>query len=141
MSEACKSITNMAVPQEQNMRQEACLAYLEKVRWNGVPRCPYCNSVSITTMPQQRRYHCNRCNTSFSVTAGTIFHKTRIELYKWFVAINYKLDPTRKISCRKLAHELGISKNTAWFVTERIRMSLLKEREFLERIADLDLLD
>jgi transposase-like protein len=31
---------------------------------------------------KQQRYHCNNCNTSYSVTVGTIFHDTKLDLQK-----------------------------------------------------------
>ena len=33
------------------------------------------------------RWQCSRCKTSFSVTVNTLFHRTRLPLPKWFLAI------------------------------------------------------
>ena len=59
-------------------KQEDCIRHLESIRWKGKPTCPYCKSKNCTPMPKEHRYHCNSCNTSYSVTVGTIFHKTKI---------------------------------------------------------------
>lgn len=76
--------------------QEACIKHLEKVRWNNEPVCPYCKSKNCTPMPKELRHKCYNCNMSFSVTVGTIFHKTKCDLQKWFLAISlvtiYQLD-------------------------------------------------
>jgi transposase-like protein len=69
-----------------------CLEHLEKVRWPGGPRCPYCNSANASALPKEYRYHCNNCNTSYSVTVGTIFHNTKLDLQKWFLAISLILN-------------------------------------------------
>jgi len=62
-----------------------CIAYLEKIRWKYQPVCPYCKSIRVTSFKKEQRHHCNNCNTSFSVTVGTIFHKTKLDLQKWFL--------------------------------------------------------
>ncbi len=49
---------------------DACIERLEAVRWGDKPKCPYCKSFRVTSMAH--RYHCNACNTSFSVTVGTV---------------------------------------------------------------------
>ena len=69
-----------------------CLDHLEHVRWNGTPVCPYCNSTNATPMKKEHRHHCNNCNTSFSVTVRTIFHKTKLDLQKWFLGISIILN-------------------------------------------------
>ncbi|WP_318781265.1 transposase [Amazonocrinis nigriterrae] len=55
---------------------EECLILLEQIRWNGKPKCPYCGSNNATRYKNEHRYHCNECFTSYSVTVGTLFHKT-----------------------------------------------------------------
>ena len=72
--------------------QKDCIEHLEMVRWNSTPICPYCNSKKQTPLKNENRYHCNTCNTSFSVTVGTIFHKTKIDLQKWFLALSLILN-------------------------------------------------
>ena len=62
--------------------QADCIAHLEDVRWQGKPRCVYCQSTNVTPAPKEKRHHCNNCNTTFSVTVGTIFHHTHLPLSK-----------------------------------------------------------
>ncbi len=116
-----------------------CLNLLEALRWNGEPICPYCDSVRITTVAAERRHRCNNCNTAFSVTVGTVFHRTHLPLQKWFVAISLVLDAREPISARNLARELGANKNTAWQINRRIEAALLEpsQRDLLLEIADM----
>lgn len=120
--------------------QEACLEYLEKVRWGGKPICPYCKSPKSTPMPNERRYHCNSCNTSYSVTVGTIFHKTHLDLQKWFLAVSLILNAKKGISARQLCRDLEVNKNSGWFMGMRVRraMSERGQRELLEGIVEMD---
>ena len=122
------------------LTEKDCLAYLEVTRWSGKPTCPYCNSQHITSVPKERRYRCNGCNTAFSVTVGTVFHRTHLPLRKWFAAISLVLDARKTISARCLAQQLGINKNTAWSINERIRLAMLEpsQRDLLLEIADIN---
>ncbi len=58
--------------------QDSCIKHLEQCKWNNTPKCPYCESINQTPLKDTYRYHCNNCNTSFSVTVGTIFHQTHL---------------------------------------------------------------
>ncbi|MFC1541408.1 IS1595 family transposase [Candidatus Latescibacterota bacterium] len=118
--------------------QKACIKYLEKVRWNNKPQCPYCKSFNATPMPKEHRYHCNVCNTSYSVTVRTIFHKTKLDLQKWFLAISLILNAKKGISARQLARHLDVNKNTAWYMGMRIRRSMIEDRELMSGFVEMD---
>src|SRR3990167_7097814 len=118
--------------------QNDCLRHLEAVRWNGKPKCPYCKSGRQTPVPQEKRYHCNSCNTTYSVTVGTIFHKTKLDLQKWFLAISLVLNAKKGISARQLARDIEVNKNTALFVLMRIRKAMREYRVLLEGIIEAD---
>jgi transposase-like protein len=118
--------------------QKDCLALLELIRWKNKPICPYCKSPNCTPMPKENRYHCNSCNTSFSVTVGTIFHKTKVDLQKWLLAISIILNAKKGISARQLARDLEVNKNTAWYMQMRIRKAMFEQRDLFEGIIEAD---
>jgi transposase-like protein len=89
---------------------EDCLTYLEKIRWGGTPKCPYCKSTNSTAIEKEGRYHCNTCFNSYSVTVGTLFHKTYVDLPKWFLAISILFNSQESISGRQLAKKIGVNK-------------------------------
>lgn len=115
-----------------------CIKHLEKVRWNNEPVCPYCNSKNQTPLPKEHRYHCNNCNTTFSVTVQTIFHKTKCDLQKWFLAISLVLNAKKGLSARQLARDIEVTKDTAWYMLMRIRKAFLEYGELLEGIIEAD---
>lgn len=115
---------------------EECLTILEQIRWGGIPQCPYCQSTNSTVIKKERRYHCNACFTSYSVTVGTLFHKTRVDLHKWFVAIHLVLNSSESISVRQLAKEIGVNKNTAAYMINRIHKGITDELELLQRVVN-----
>jgi transposase-like protein len=118
--------------------EAACIAHIERVRWNGKPVCPYCKSTRTTPMPSESRHHCNGCNTTFSVTVDTIFHHTHLDLQKWFLAISLVLNAKKGISARQLARDLEVNKNTAWFMGMRIRNAMFEQGELLKGIVEMD---
>lgn len=91
-------------------------------------------------MPKESRHRCNNCNTAFSVTVGTVFHRTHLPLRKWFAAISLILDARKPISARNLARQLGTNKNTAWQLNRKIGLALLEpsQRDILLEIADMN---
>ena len=129
---------NIVQVYEQFPTEDDCLNHLEQVRWPNGPTCPYCNSRNSTQLPKEHRHHCNSCNTSYSVTVGTIFHKTKIDLQKWFVAISLILNAKKGISSRQLARDLAVNKNTAWYIQMRVRKAMMEQRELLHGLVEVD---
>lgn len=115
-----------------------CLKYLEQVRWETTPICPYCKSNNSTPLKKENRHHCNNCNTSYSVTVGTIFHKTKLDLQKWFLAISMVLNAKKGISARQLARHLDVNKNTAWYMLMRLRKAMLERGTLMRGIIEAD---
>lgn len=115
-----------------------CIKHLERVRWNNTPVCPYCKSTKQTPVPKEHRYHCNNCNTSFSVTVGTIFHKTKLDLQKWFLALSLVLNAKKGYSARALGRDIEVTKDTAWRMFMQIRKALIEQHELMEGIIEAD---
>ncbi len=105
-----------------------CIALLEQQLWNGKPRCPHCG-YDHKIYKTNRGYRCANkdCQKKFSVTVGTIYENTKIELRFWFAAI-YLITTHRKgISSHQLARDLGVTQKTAWFILHRVR-EMLKDK-------------
>ena len=59
---------------------------------------------------------------------GTIFEDTKLPLPKWFMAIALILNAKKGISSRQLSRDLGINRNTAWYLQMRIRQ-VMQEKD------------
>lgn len=118
--------------------QEACKEHLEKARWGNTPKCPYCQSERTTRNAD--RHYCYNCKTSFSVTVGTIFHRTHLPLQKWFLAIALMLNAKKGISALQLSRDIEVNKNTAWRINMQIRKAMTQrgQRELLTGIIEMD---
>lgn len=117
---------------------EDCIKHLEAVRWDGTPQCPYCNSTRTTPRPKELRHQCNRCNSPFSVTVRTIFHNSKLDLQRWFLAIALILNAKKGLSARQLGRDLEVTKDTAWFLAMRIRKAMEDSGELLKGIIEVD---
>lgn len=112
------------------------IAHLESVLWNNAPICPYCQSTYHTPAPKEGRYHCNNCKTSYSVTTGTMFHKTRVDLRLWAFVIASMLE-SKNHPVRELGELIGVTKDTALFMMNRIKPEILNNRDTLKKIIAL----
>lgn len=118
----------------QNITQQQCLELLEKIRWSGVPKCPYCGSTNATHIKKENRHHCNECFNSYSVTVNTLFHKTHVDLPRWFTAIHLVLKSQNKITVLELAARIQVNKNTASYMIARIRKAMVEEPELVQKL-------
>lgn len=112
--------------------QKECVILIEEVRWRGLPTCPYCKSKKQTSSKTQKRYHCNTCNTSYSVTVGSFLGNSKLDLQKWFKAILLITRSRKEISSRDLAYEINVTKDTAWLMIQRVRKARTDYTEFLD---------
>jgi hypothetical protein len=87
-------------------------------------------------MAARQVHECALCAYQCSVTAGTIFHKTRTPLSSWFWAI-YRMSHDKKgISAMQLAKEIGVSYPTAWLMLHKIRKAM-SDRDQHYRLSGL----
>ena len=64
--------------------EKACQRHLFRLRWPDGCQCPRCSYDKASFHSTRHLYQCKRCKYQVSLTAGTIFHKTRTPLRKWF---------------------------------------------------------
>jgi transposase-like protein len=107
--------------------EDKCHAYLEDLRWPHGIECPRCSSTKISRIAKRRQFDCDSCRYQFSVRVGTLFHDSKLPLWKWFLAI-YLMGESRKgISANQLKRTLGVSYKTAWYLCHRIRAALRED--------------
>jgi transposase-like protein len=104
--------------------ESGCGEQLNRQRWPDGFRCPRCDGPSRGYMSDRQVHECARCAYQCSVTAGTIFHKTRTPLTSWFWAI-YRMSHDKKgISAMQLSKEIGVGYRTAWLIEHKIRKAM-----------------
>ena len=101
-----------------------CLRYVIRRKWPDGFRCPRCGHERPYLIESRKLYQCAQCGHQTSVTAHTIFHKTRKPLRDWFWAIFLVATRTTGSSARQLQHDLGLSYQTAWTWCHKIRKAM-----------------
>jgi transposase-like protein len=118
--------------------KEACLGYLEKMRWPNGVCCLKCgiagkdengreciskfttnettrkrfskkkNKVVEVKVPSRSLYECKECGYQFSATTGTVFHDSHLPLEKWFMAVALIMNARKGVSALQVGRDLGI---------------------------------
>ncbi|GBU27175.1 hypothetical protein R84B8_00700 [Treponema sp. R8-4-B8] len=106
--------------------EESAINYFAAIRYEGTIACPYCGATSgVYRLRRRIRYcECSKCNNSFSVFKGTIFEATKLDIRKWFYAINIFLNDKKGVSACNLQRELGGSYRTSWRMLHQIRAAM-----------------
>jgi len=78
--------------------EEACRGYLEKLRWTQGFVCPACGVAQEPYRSSRTRLMCRSCGRQSTVTAGTIFDKTRTPLRVWLAAAWYITNQKQGVS-------------------------------------------
>lgn len=83
---------------------------------------------------------CPGCQHQSSVTAGTIFDKTRTPLCVWLAAAWYLTNQKQGVSALGLQRVLGLgSYRTAWAMLHRLRRAMVRPgREQLKALVEVD---
>lgn len=118
----------------------ACSRYVERLRWQGGFACPRCGVAGEPYRSTRARLMCSSCGHQASVTAGTIFDKTRTPLTVWFAAAWYVTSQKHGSSALGLQRTLGLgSYQTAWTMMHRFRRAMVRpNRERLQGTVEID---
>ena len=106
--------------------EDLALEFAAKVRWpEGEQTCPKCGSIGEHYfLKTQRRWKCRDCRKQFSFKVDTIFEDSPLPLSKWLPAVWMLANCKNGISSYELAHGIGVTQKTAWFMLHRIRLAM-----------------
>jgi hypothetical protein len=134
--------------------EEGYNRHLERIRWPDGIICIYCtyglvartsvkrkggqDGTNLELVPSRTVFQCgNReCRKQFSVTSGTVFHKTHVPLSKWFRAITEVSGAP--VTAKNLQGKLCVSYQTAWYLRKRIQDALRSGEDLLPETVGED---
>lgn len=110
--------------------EEQCQHTLEQSRWPGGFICPRCGGTDPLIYQRKRVkvFQCRCCRVQTTLTEGTIFHSTKLDLRIWFQAIYFITQNKNNISALELKRLIGVCYRTAWRVKQKL-MQVMYERE------------
>jgi len=118
---------------------EACLRYVEELRWPDGFSCPACGTKGEPWRATRGRLVCQACRSQTRVSAGTIFDRTRTPLTTWFEAAWHLTTAKNGMSAQTLSGTLGTSYRVAWAMLHRYRVAMVRaEREPLQGDVEVD---
>lgn len=125
---------------QQYGTEDQCREVLYRLRWPLGFICPECGNATGCEIHSRKLYQCHRCHHQTSLTAGTIFHGTRLPLTKWFLAIYLLTQRKKSISALQLRREIGVNYNTAWKLKHKLMQVMLERQQGqnLKGVIELD---
>lgn len=125
---------------EHRFRSErACREYLAQLRWPDGFRCPGCGDAG-GWLSSRGVFECPACGRQTSVTAGTVFARTRKPLLQWFRAMWLMTSQKTGTSACGVQRALGLgSYETAWAWLHKLRRAMVRPgRDRLSGCVEVD---
>lgn len=132
--------TSLIEFQDQFPDEDSCWRYLREVRWPHGFVCSRCGGRESSFIRTRRLEQCRSCRYQASVTAGTIFHRTRKPLRVWFLGIFFLARHKKGISSLQFQKDAGIGNyQTAWTMMHKLRSALgRRSGELLSGLVEAD---
>jgi hypothetical protein len=107
------------------------------MRWPEGFICPHCGHPEAWYIRTRQLLDCKGCRSKVSLTAGTIFHKTRTPLVKWYWLLYRMALDKVGVSVAEMQRVLEIKDyKTAWLMAHKVRKAMA-DRDARYRLAGL----
>ena len=140
-----EKISQMASIDVGRLTEDQARGILEDIRWPDEITCPHCDSNNITKIHAKSDkirdgvIQCNNCRKQFTVTVGTIMHRSHITLRQWIQAFYSMCSHKKGVSALQLQRNLGLhSYRSAWHLSHRIRKAMTQKTTNLKGIIETD---
>jgi len=117
--------------------EEDARRFIEKARWPEGIICPRCQRKDIHRFKRRNQVRCRSCRYDFSLTVGTIFHKTHISLRKWLLVVHMMTESKKGVSACQIQRQVGVSYPTAWYMCHRIRNTMYQPSDKGEKLVGI----
>ena len=114
--------------------EDQCHDALVAMRWPDGFVCPKCTCRRYSFCTPKKLFQCSSCHLQTSVRAGTVFHKSRTPLTKWFLAMHLLTGSKNDIASLELARQLGVKWDTAWLIKQKL-MEVMRQRNSIYKLS------
>lgn len=109
--------------------EQAAYDFVEARLWGDERVCPHCGVVRKSGKLSGKStrigvYKCYACRKPFTVKVGTIFESSHIKLHVWLQAMHLLCSSKKGMSSNQLSRVLGVTLQSAWFLSHRIREAM-----------------
>src|SRR6266568_4720978 len=92
--------------------------------------CPSCDKrTKFHPMTKRRAYACQECGHHIYPAAGTIFHKSRTNLTKWFFAMYLMTSTRHGVAAKEIERQIGVTYKCAWRMCHELRKLMAQADE------------
>jgi transposase-like protein len=126
-------LRDMAAIDVGRLTEDEARNILEGIRWPKGIACPHCGSIRVVRIQAKSEkvrdglLRCNDCEKQFTVTVGTIMHRSHITLRQWVQGFYSMCSHKKGVSALQLQRNLGLhTYKAAWFLAHRIRAAMAK---------------
>jgi transposase-like protein len=129
------------------LTEDEARTILENILWPDGPVCPHCQSRNATRINGKSKkvrdglLQCKDCRGQFTVTVGTVMHRSHITLRQWVQAFHSVCSHKKGVSALQLQRNLGLkSYQAAWHLAHRIRFAMREApiKKALKGIVEVD---
>ena len=121
--------------------EDQCHEALVKMRWPDGFVCPNCSGRGYSFCRPKKLFQCSSCHLQTSVRAGTVFHKSRTPLTKWFLAMHLLTCSKNDIASLELARQLDVKWDTAWLIKQKLMEVMLQRNAIYKLSGDIQVDD
>lgn len=127
--------------EEKFPTEQACWDHLRKIRWGEDQyECTRCGETEHWHLVETvKRFECYECGYQSSVTAGTMFHSTNLDLKTWFRAAYLILTSKKGSTVPRMADRLDVTYKTAHNIRHKlIRAIQDRDNRLLQGLVEVD---
>jgi hypothetical protein len=99
--------------------EDSCFKYLSDIKWTKSYLCKKCGNKNASEGKSLFSKRCTKCGYDESVTAFTIFHKSKLPITTTFYLI-YLVLANKEISSHELSNKLGLRQKTCWAFKKKV---------------------
>jgi transposase-like protein len=119
--------------------ETACRRALLRARYPFGFRCPRCGARRHVELRTRRAVQCGACRKQVSLTAGTLFHGTHLELPRLFRIVYLVVAEKDGTNALAISRQLGVSYPTALLWMRKVRAVMARRtREKLRGPVEID---
>lgn len=120
-----------------------CMIHLKALRWGEELErfaCPACGHGRGWWLQNRELVECCECHHQTSATAGTVFHRLRTPLWKWFWAAYQLAQDKKGLAAMELCKQVRVSYTTAWLMLHKLRRAMRdrNQRYVLKGLVEVD---
>jgi hypothetical protein len=104
--------------------KEKCLEYLSSYKWQKGFVCSKCRNITWSKTKAAHIRRCNKCKHKESATAGTLFHKCKIDLPKAFMIMFFVSTGKKGMSSTELSRKLSLRQKTCYYFKRKIMQAM-----------------